>query len=106
MMDSVLEKLVDRSRFVCNLDIAAVHTTCVNGAQESAPVTQIPERFVTVSGTDGARQPAIDSIHALVAECFEKNQLFSETGIPWSRSGKVIDIGNYRSFPSGDALPA
>jgi len=106
MMNAVLEKINDPSRFVCNLEIAAAHTICVNAAQESAVVTSIPAHFLTTHGIDGASQPAIHDFQPIVARCFEKNCLFSEVGIPWSRPGKVFPIHNYRFFPSRHDLPA
>jgi len=105
MMNALLEKIYDRSRFVCDLQIAAAHTTCVNAAHESSGVTPIPRQFVTTPEIDGSIQPSIDDIQQIVARCFAKNALFSEDGIPWSRPGKVLPIQGYRSFPSLNVRP-
>ena len=105
MMNALLEKIHNPSRFVCNLQIAAAHTICVNAANESSGVTRIPSHFITTPEINGSIQPSIENIQGLVARCFEKNALFSESDIPWSQPGKALPIHDYRSFPSRNALP-
>lgn len=77
----------------CTITAAIPHVLCVNGAQESMPqIATFPEEFLKTEGSAGKRKISVTGIENALLECYEKALLPSETGIPWSKPGKEIDL--------------
>ncbi len=86
MFERVLRRLRDPQGFVCDTEIAAQHTLCVNGVRESGPVHDIAPAYITVHGADrgGAAQVSIADIESHFARAYVEGALPSEIGCPWA----------------------
>ena len=93
----------DGTRPLCGLEAAAGQTLAVNGMQDSMPeIRDFPEESVgAVAGAEGSRRLAVEGLGEAFEACYEAGALPSEIGIAWSAKGKVIDLRDYASFPSG-----
>lgn len=61
-----------------------------------------PEGLVrAVVGEGGSRRLAVEGLDEALEACYEAGALPSEMGIVWAAKGKMIDLRNYTSFPSG-----
>lgn len=100
IMDRLVSKLADASVFVCDLDIAAAQTICVNGAHESSQVHDIPERVIRrYTEISGGVRTVVTGLDEIISRAYEEEVLFSELGVDWSRSGEVIPLSGYDHFP-------
>jgi len=86
MFERVLRRCRVPDTFVCDTEIAAQHTLCVNGVQSAAPVHTVAEPFVTLqgAGNNGAAQAVIAGIAELMQQAFERGALLHETGGAWT----------------------
>lgn len=85
---------------LCGIEAASSQTICVNGAQEASVITPFPAGAVKVKEDDGKTTYA-EGLCQAFSECYEKNMLPSEAGIPWAVKAGKADLRGYRCFPSG-----
>jgi predicted dehydrogenase len=98
IFDALLRRKDDPSAFVCDLDIAAAQTVCVNGAHESSPVRDLPAEWIEDGQRDGSPRKVIRGLDELAKQAFAEGKLFSELGAPWARPGRSICLRNYTEF--------
>jgi predicted dehydrogenase len=98
MLETVIGRLAEPSRFVCGLNIAGVQTLCVNAAHESSAVHSISADHVQSIPSESSRIPAVSGIEHWVEEGFKRFLLFSELGALWGRPGRRVAIG--KEFPA------
>jgi len=106
VLDSALGKASGEPTFVCGLDIARNQTLCANAAFESSPVRLISSDYTTECGTSSDSLIGIPHFAEIFDESFQKEQLWSEMGLPWAVPGKRIDVsGGYPGIVAGTQLP-
>lgn len=89
------------TRPVCGLEAAMMQTICMNGAQESAPaIVDFPKELVWVTGEPGARRTWVESLFDTLKHCYEESALPCELGIEWAKQGGIVDLRDYKNFPS------
>lgn len=99
------------SRPLCGLDAAASQTLSMNGMQDSMPdIRDFPAGLVrsvegpaaprAVAATPGAKRRVVDGLDEALADCYEKEKLPSELGLPWSAPGAPVDLTGYEAYPS------
>jgi predicted dehydrogenase len=101
VMDALKARLNDPAAFVCTLDIAAVHTLCVNGAHESSGVNEVPEEFIETVAEGDAVVTYIKNLTNIIIRAFDKNKLLSETGVKWAVPGDTVSLLDYNEFKGG-----
>ncbi|WOO43267.1 Gfo/Idh/MocA family oxidoreductase [Rubellicoccus peritrichatus] len=94
------ERINNSNAFICGLDIAKAQTLCVNGAHESSSIHEIPAQYIEKINTDGEIKTIVKELDATIQTAFRKEKLFSELGVPWAQSGKLIDLSDYKHFPT------
>ena len=100
-----LESVESRKSPVCGPEAGQSQTLCLNGIQDSMPaIMNFPRDLIVADGKPGRRRIRVAGLDAVLEQCYENNSLPSELGIPWSSKGKIIDLTDYRNFPS-DKLP-
>jgi predicted dehydrogenase len=87
---------------LCGLAAAESQVLAIDGLQDSAPdVSAIPPGLIHEKDEGAAaRRLAVEGLDGILAGCFESWRLPSETGLPWARPGKSIDLSSYDRFPS------
>jgi predicted dehydrogenase len=100
IMTRLLAKLSGDSVFVCDLDIAAAQTICVNGAHESSEVHEIPSEIIhRYTESSGSVRTVVDGLDELIVRAHREGKLFSDLGVEWARAGDLIDLTGYDRFP-------
>jgi len=96
-----IESVRSRKSPVCGPEAGQSQTLCLNGMQDSMPeILAFPRRLIVAEGEPGRRTIRVKGLDAVLEQCYENNSLPSELGIPWSGKGKIIDLTDYRKFPS------
>jgi predicted dehydrogenase len=96
-----LESVKSRKPPVCGPEAGQSQTLCLNGMQDSMPdIVNFPRDLIVADGEPGRRRIRVKSLDAVLEQCYENNSLPSELGIPWSGKGKIVDLTDYRNFPS------
>jgi predicted dehydrogenase len=85
---------------LCGPEAARSQTLCINGIQESAPeIVTLAESMV--QRDDKERRYWAKGLAEAFYDCYQQGVLPGEAGFSWAKSGKLIDLGNYRFFPGG-----
>lgn len=95
---SLVGRIGDPEAFICGLDIAGVQTLCVNGAHESSPVRRVDAEFLTDEPFEGSTRTIIEGVDEAILRGFERERLFSELDVPWSRPAPVFPLDGYETF--------
>jgi len=104
-----------RGPIACGLRTARPHLVCVNGVQDSLPeprpfpATMVERRLVdpappaTPAKQEGASHPltCAEGLPNVLRACYERGVLPSESGVPWARPGRTVDLRGYACFPGG-----
>ncbi len=105
-MENVARVLNGESLPVGTLEQALEQTRAVNGAFLSSPIQTVPEDCCaeeTVHGNDRLR--FVTAMNAVLASCFDKGCLPSETGLaPWSKPGQPVEVRSLKEFKPVPAL--
>ena len=72
----------------------------MNGAQESSAIIPFPSGIVNVK-EDDEKTTYAEGLYEAFSECYEKNLLPSELGLPWAVKGRKLDLRGYDCFPGG-----
>lgn len=85
---------------VCGLEAAMSQTLCVDGMHDSMPeIADFPQNLLVKEGAPGQERTWVEGLDETLELCYEKNRLPSELGVPWSRTGRRIDLRDYQGFP-------
>jgi predicted dehydrogenase len=86
----------------CGVKASIPQIVCANGAQESMPeITDMPEALLKTKDLGEDYLIWIDGLREVFEACYDQGLLPSEMeGISWARPGKILDLREYRSFPS------
>jgi predicted dehydrogenase len=86
----------------CGIKAATSHTLCVNGAQESMwEIAGFPQKLVKMGEWQKENFIWVDGLQEVFEACYDQGVLPSEQGgISWAREGEIIDLREYRFFPS------
>jgi predicted dehydrogenase len=105
MFRNTLARLRDDSIFVCGTAIAREHTRCIQAAQRSGPVHDVPAEWVKSNGESGTgSQTWIVGIEDTLRQAFERAQFLGETGCPWASSSTEISVSTFdRASPASDS---
>ncbi len=87
-------------RPVCGFEAAASQTLCINGFQESSPITDFPARLEEWEGKPGSRWVYVRGLEEIFVRCYQSGRLPSEIGVDWARRGREVSLADYPSFPS------
>ncbi len=83
----------------CGIDASLTQTICINGAQESMPeIKTLPEEIVI-------HDPKSDTIYEdhleeLFVHLYQGEILPHQDNVDWAAAGKVVNLENYRYYPS------
>ncbi|MDQ8208459.1 Gfo/Idh/MocA family oxidoreductase [Coraliomargarita sp. SDUM461003] len=100
IIERLLARSVDDSVFICDLEIAAAHTICVNGAHESSEVHNIPPDFIQrLADESGSVKTVVVGLDQSLTQAFQQGKLLSEIGVKWAVPGQYIDLSDYSYFP-------
>jgi predicted dehydrogenase len=82
----------------CGAEAAMAQTLCMNGAQESMPhIVNFPPDLIRTEGDRGW----VAELEEALRQCYEQNLLPAAYGeFAWAKSGEVVNLQNYHSFPS------
>jgi len=96
-----IESVKSRKPPVCGPEAGQSQTLCLNGMQDSMPhILNFPRGLIVAEGEPGRRTILVKGLDAVLEQCYENNSLPSELGIPWSEKGKIVELTDYRKFPS------
>jgi predicted dehydrogenase len=85
---------------VCGVAAASGQTLAINGLQDSASeVVEIPAALRTVERSGSSEWICIRDLDEAWERCFEERLLPSEAGVPWARTGRLVDLAGYGNFP-------
>ncbi len=85
----------------CSVPAAMAQTLCMNGAQDSSSIVDVPAEAVNVDVVDGDDTINwVEGLFEAMTRCYEAGKLPAELGdLPWAQAGKVVDMSNYEMFP-------
>lgn len=107
MFRNTLARLRDDSIFVCGTAIAREHTRCIQAAQRTGPVHDVPAEWVKTNGAAGtASQTWIVGIEETLRQAFERAQTLGEAGCPWAATSVDISISAFDRAPPASDTPA
>jgi predicted dehydrogenase len=100
-----IEAVRTRHALPCGIHAATSHAICVAAAQLSMPQVQdFPAPLVTVETLGGQPIRCVTGLAAALVQCYDQAMLPSEHhGLPWSVSGKLIDLSAPRWSIDGEA---
>ncbi|MFZ2055372.1 MAG: Gfo/Idh/MocA family oxidoreductase [Candidatus Aminicenantales bacterium] len=101
-MEEAIDSVKSRDLPACGLEAALGQVLAVNGAQDSQPEIQnFPRKIIIARGEPGHREISVEGLADILGECYEKNRLPSELGVPWSSRGRMIELSEYAHYPGG-----
>ena len=87
----------------CGLEAARSHTLCINGAQDSmGRIVDFPPAQIRVRGDTPTRLTWVEGLPDVLQRCYADGVLPNELNLPWTKSGRKINLESYRNFPNGD----
>lgn len=98
MFDHVIAKLNGQDVPVCDLDIAAAHTFCINAMYRASAIQNIPKEHCDVSQTPRGEQVQIKDIESIFQKAFKEEKLLSELGVSWANAAEVFDCTGMNVF--------
>jgi predicted dehydrogenase len=85
MFRTALRRLGDPGIFVCGTEIAREHTRCIQAAQCSGPVRDVPNEWIGTNGSAGQRQETwVVGIEETMRRAFDGARSLGEAGCPWA----------------------
>jgi len=91
----------------CSISAAMSHTLAVNGAQESvASIVDFTDDLVRRHDQNGDELLYVEGLVETLGRCYDQGVMPSELGdVPWAKIGRVVDLRDYRHYPSSKAPP-
>jgi predicted dehydrogenase len=91
MFRSVLRRMKDPAVFVCGTAIAREHTRCIQAAQCSAPVHNVPKEWVETNGKPGLRRKTwITGVEDTMRRAFDGACSLRDAGCLWASPTKRV----------------
>lgn len=85
MFRSALRRLRDPGAFICDTGIAREHTRCIQAAQCSGPVREVPRKWLETNGATGLRRRTwIVGLEEVMRRAFDDAVSLSAAGCPWA----------------------
>jgi predicted dehydrogenase len=108
MFRNALGRLQDKNVFVCGTAIAREHTRCIQAAQRSGPVRDVPKEWVETNGEPGLRrQTWIVGVEETMRRAFEQARSLGEIACPWASPQMEIAVADFdRSGVRGASVPS
>lgn len=104
LVDAVNDSRESRAAIpvACGIEAAMPHLVCTNGAQESMPdIIAIPTDLLRTGELRNDTLVWVEGLQEQFEACYEQCLLpFEMPGIAWSKPGKIVNLLNYRMFPS------
>ncbi len=102
-----IEAVLTRAPLACSISAAMSHTLAVNGAQESVEsIVDFPEDLVRRYDQNGDELLYVEGLVEMLGRCYDQGVMPSELGdVPWAKIGRVVDLRDYRHYPSSEAPP-
>jgi predicted dehydrogenase len=95
MFRNVLRRVKDPSVFVCGTAIAREHTRCIQAAQCSAPVHDVPMEWVESNGKPGLRSKTwIIGVEETMRRAFDRACSLSDAGCLWARPARKVLVAD------------
>jgi predicted dehydrogenase len=95
MFRSALRRLKDPSVFVCGTEIAREHTRCIQAAQRSGPVRDVPGNWLETNGAPGLRRRTwIKGVEETMRRAFDEASSLRGVGCPWADAPLEILIAD------------
>ena len=95
----VIAAIRGKETVYATLESARSHVLMINGAYESANVITVPQELICEQPMGDSTQIYIQGIDDILKTC-DRDMIFpSQTGAPWARQGKVINMRGYTHFP-------
>jgi predicted dehydrogenase len=95
MFRSALHRLGDPGVFVCGTAIAREHTRCIQAAQRSGPVRNVPKEWVETSGKSGPRRETwVMGMEDTLRRAFDAALPLAEIGCPWAGPAHEILVAD------------
>jgi len=83
----------------CGVSAASAALLCVNAMHESAEIVQVPPDAVGCVGEGSGRVIHIHGLESIYIQCYDQGALPGELGgVGWAKTGKTIDLREYRRF--------
>jgi predicted dehydrogenase len=85
MFRTALRRLWDSGVFVCGTEIAREHTRCIQAAQCSGPVRDVPRDWIATNGKPGERHDTwVVGLEETMRRAFDATRTLGEAGCPWA----------------------
>jgi predicted dehydrogenase len=95
MFRSVLLRLREPGTFVCDTAIAREHTRCIQAAQCSGPVRDVPREWIQGNGKPGLRGKTwIVDLEGTMRGAFETARSLSEAGCRWAEPARQVLVAD------------
>jgi predicted dehydrogenase len=95
MFRNAVRRLRDPGVLVCDTAIAREHTRCIQAAQCSGPVRDVPAQWLENNGKAGPRKRTwIIGIEDTMRRAFDGASSLVETGCPWASPPNEIRVGD------------
>lgn len=98
IFDALEKRVRGEDAFVCDLAIAGVQTTVVNGAHESNVVRAIPQEQIKRVPHEGSTRSIVTGLDAVMDKAFADEVLFSDADAPWAAPAPVFSLEGYHEF--------
>ncbi|HEY5226917.1 MAG TPA: Gfo/Idh/MocA family oxidoreductase [Opitutaceae bacterium] len=93
MFRSAIARLQGKDVFVCGTAIAREHTRCIQAAQRTGPIRDVPSAWVKGNGEAGPRrQTWIVGIEETLRQAFEQARSLREVGCAWAASTMEVAV--------------
>jgi predicted dehydrogenase len=91
MFRSAIRRLGDPGVLICDTATAREHTRCIQAAQASGPVRDVPREWLETNGKPGLRQKTwITGVEDAMRRAFDEGRSLAEVGCPWA--GPALEI--------------
>jgi len=91
MFRSAIRRLADPGVFICDTATAREHTRCIQAAQCSGPVRDVPKEWLETNGKPGLRLKTwIVGVEDTMRRAFDEGRSLIEGGCPWA--GPALEI--------------
>jgi predicted dehydrogenase len=95
MFRSAVRRLKDPDVFVCDTAIAREHTRCIQAAQCSGPVRDVPKEWLQTNGKPGLRQKTwIVGVEEAMRQAFDEARFLGETGCAWAGPASEVALAD------------
>jgi len=85
MFRTALRRLGDPGVFICGTEIAREHTRCIQAAQCSGPVRDVPREWIGTNGKPGQRHDTwVIGIEETMRRAFDAARTLAEADCPWA----------------------